>query len=96
MDSLLAVELKNRLESSLGVTLRATIAFDHPTVKKLSEYLATEVLRWEPHTALRVHAAAADAGRSTAFAHVEQLPEDEVGAEIQRKLTRLEALVRRN
>lgn len=40
MDSLLAVDLKNRLESALGESLPATTLFDHPTISALAEHLA--------------------------------------------------------
>ncbi len=36
MDSLTALELKNRLQSSLGLTLRATVVFNHSTVGALA------------------------------------------------------------
>ena len=38
MDSLMAVELKNRLELSFG-PLPATLAFDYPTLKDLADFL---------------------------------------------------------
>ncbi|MDT0317188.1 type I polyketide synthase [Streptomyces millisiae] len=41
MDSVMSVELKNRLDRVLGVVLPATAAFEHPTVAALSEYLLT-------------------------------------------------------
>jgi acyl transferase domain-containing protein/NADPH-dependent curcumin reductase CurA/NAD(P)-dependent dehydrogenase (short-subunit alcohol dehydrogenase family)/acyl carrier protein len=49
MDSLMAVELRNRLQSSLGRPLPSTIAFDHPTPGDLSAHLGALVL--EPVTA---------------------------------------------
>jgi acyl transferase domain-containing protein/acyl carrier protein len=49
MDSLMAVELRNRLQSSLGRPLPSTIAFDHPTPSDLSAHLGALVL--EPVTA---------------------------------------------
>jgi myxalamid-type polyketide synthase MxaB len=39
MDSLMAVEFRNRLETSLGCSIPPTLAFDHPTVIRLTNYL---------------------------------------------------------
>ncbi|KYC40370.1 short-chain dehydrogenase [Scytonema hofmannii PCC 7110] len=47
MDSLMAVELKTRLETSLGQTLSSTLAFNYPNIETLAQYLATEVLALE-------------------------------------------------
>ena len=46
MDSLMALELKNRLETTLGQSIPAVAAFEHPTVTALSAYLATDILGW--------------------------------------------------
>ena len=45
LDSLLAVELRNRLETSLGSALRPTLLFDYPTLEALANYLGKEVLK---------------------------------------------------
>ncbi|MEO0423866.1 MAG: SDR family NAD(P)-dependent oxidoreductase, partial [Pseudomonadota bacterium] len=42
MDSLMAVELRARLQHSLGVALQTTLLFDHPTVEALVEYLSEQ------------------------------------------------------
>lgn len=44
MDSITTLQFKSRLEKSLGRRLPQTVAFEHPSVEALSEYLATEVL----------------------------------------------------
>jgi acyl carrier protein len=44
LDSLLVVELRNKLGLALGVSLPLTLLFDYPTVDALTEYLLTEVL----------------------------------------------------
>jgi acyl carrier protein len=38
--STLAITLTNRLEKALGVSLPATLVFDYPTIRDMSEYLA--------------------------------------------------------
>lgn len=43
MDSLLAVELKNRLEKSLGNSISPTLAFNYPNIESLAKYLLNEV-----------------------------------------------------
>jgi acyl carrier protein len=44
MDSLMAVELKHRLEQSLALKLSSTLVFNYPTIKSLVQYLIQEVL----------------------------------------------------
>ncbi|MGE3808887.1 MAG: phosphopantetheine-binding protein [Gemmataceae bacterium] len=45
MDSLMAVELRNRLQANLGgIALSSTVIFDHPTVEALASHLADRML----------------------------------------------------
>jgi acyl carrier protein len=47
MDSLTSVELRQRLERSLGCALPLTVAFDYPNVEALAEYVALQVQLFE-------------------------------------------------
>ncbi len=47
LDSLMAIELKNRLQSTLDCSLRSTLLFDHPTLESLVEHLASDILMWK-------------------------------------------------
>ena len=44
MDSLTSIELKNRLQSSLGCRLSATLIFYYPTIERLVDHLAQDIL----------------------------------------------------
>lgn len=43
-DSLMAVEMKNKLEAGLACSLRSTLLFDYPTLSALTPYLLADVL----------------------------------------------------
>ncbi|MCP4109667.1 MAG: acyl carrier protein [Desulfobacteraceae bacterium] len=47
MNSLLALELKKRLEKALGQVLPTTLAFEHPTIETLADFLLREVLSFD-------------------------------------------------
>ena len=47
LDSLMSVELRNALATSLGRHLSSTLLFDYPTVESLTQYLAKNVLNLE-------------------------------------------------
>jgi hypothetical protein len=53
MDSLMSIELKGRLEASVGQSLPSTLVFNYPTVNALAAYLATNVLRAETGVAAK-------------------------------------------
>ncbi|MBV8886873.1 MAG: type I polyketide synthase [Chroococcidiopsidaceae cyanobacterium CP_BM_RX_35] len=54
MDSLMAVELKNRLERTLGSSLPATLAFDYPTIEALVDYLSSVVMTFSDESAVEL------------------------------------------
>jgi NAD(P)-dependent dehydrogenase (short-subunit alcohol dehydrogenase family)/acyl carrier protein len=43
LDSLMALELRNRLEAGSGLVLSATLAWNYPTIAALTEHLATRL-----------------------------------------------------
>jgi NAD(P)-dependent dehydrogenase (short-subunit alcohol dehydrogenase family)/acyl carrier protein len=43
LDSLMAVEFKNRVERALDLRLETTLVFNHPTVHRLSKHLASRI-----------------------------------------------------
>jgi NAD(P)-dependent dehydrogenase (short-subunit alcohol dehydrogenase family)/acyl carrier protein len=45
MDSLMSVQLRNRLENRLGCFLPPTVALEYPTVEALTDYIAAEVFK---------------------------------------------------
>jgi acyl transferase domain-containing protein/SAM-dependent methyltransferase/acyl carrier protein len=58
MDSLMTVELRSRLEHTVGARLPTTIAFEYPTVEALSAYLSRELIQ-RPEEKIAVPAIAA-------------------------------------
>ncbi len=45
LDSLMTVELRNRLQNSLKTSLPSTLAFDYPTAKSLADFLMKQALK---------------------------------------------------
>jgi NADPH:quinone reductase-like Zn-dependent oxidoreductase/acyl carrier protein len=84
MDSLMAIELRNRLEISLGVSVSSTVIFEYPTIKDLARYIAEEVLPSalpEARTAKEVQPSPVDTSK------------EEVEVSIVKELEELEALL---
>jgi short-subunit dehydrogenase/acyl carrier protein len=68
MDSLTAIEFRNRLQEELGVVLPSSLAFDYPDVSSLSDYLANAVF---PSNASKLQMPVEAAGDSAAMAERE-------------------------
>jgi acyl carrier protein len=82
MDSLMSVQLRNRLEASLKCVLPPTIALEYPTVEALARYLYDEVFDFES-----VEASVSDSLSS------EQLSEDELMNLLDDELSRIDKLI---
>jgi acyl transferase domain-containing protein/short-subunit dehydrogenase/acyl carrier protein len=50
-DSLMAIDLRDQLAAATGLTLPATLAFDHPNPQALSQFLLGELVGHQPATA---------------------------------------------
>ena len=85
MDSLTAVELKNRLQTSVGRPLPSTLLFDYPNVQDLAAYLGRQVLPW------RVEAPGRNAPDPRPADRVDhgEFTEDELAERLSRKLAQL-------
>jgi len=83
MDSLMTIELKNRLQASVGKTLPSTIVFDHPTVAALAEFLEKQVLM-PGHSQRRDDAVRAPQAEDDGLEH---LSDDEAEAILMKELS---------
>jgi acyl carrier protein len=86
IDSLMAIDLRNRLTRRLALTrkLTATLIFDYPTVSAIAKHLATDCLGYVPAMSERSPAPALPTA-----ARIEDLAEDEAEALLLKKLSRL-------
>ncbi|MEM9271362.1 MAG: SDR family NAD(P)-dependent oxidoreductase [Cyanobacteria bacterium P01_F01_bin.143] len=78
IDSLMAVELKNRLESSLDHPIRSTVLFDYPTLEALVDYLKKEVMKLEMTTTPEETGAIPDDELDDFLAEIEDISEAEI------------------
>ncbi|MEM7305299.1 MAG: SDR family NAD(P)-dependent oxidoreductase [Planctomycetota bacterium] len=90
VDSLLAVDLRNRLEGSLDVSLPATLLFDYPNLEALVGYLQEQVLTDLPGSA-PAPAAEEAAPAEDAAAELAELTEDEVARRLAAEIDALSA-----
>jgi acyl transferase domain-containing protein len=88
MDSLLAVELKNRLERSLGVVISSTLAFNYPNITSLAGYLLSDVIGLDSMTKSDIKSHQDDKLALMAI-KVEHLSDQETEALVLQKLTNI-------
>ena len=86
IDSLMALELRNRLESSLGLSLPATLVWSYPTINALVPHLAGKMgLSLEPEEQANTHTAAEQ--QETVLEELGQLSDEEMAALLAEELT---------
>jgi myxalamid-type polyketide synthase MxaE and MxaD len=85
LDSLMALELRNRLEASLGLTLSATLIWGYPTIAALASHLATKMeiplgaaaeVTTEAEDVAQVADLSAEETRALLTAELDDLPEE--------------------
>jgi myxalamid-type polyketide synthase MxaE and MxaD len=81
MDSLMALELRNRLEGSLGLRLPATLVWQHPTVAALAVHLVDAL-------GLPAPALPPSATQATAFDRIAELSDEEVERLFEEKIAK--------
>ncbi|HVU25846.1 MAG TPA: SDR family NAD(P)-dependent oxidoreductase [Opitutus sp.] len=86
IDSLMAIDLKNRLAQELGVALPATLAFDYPDVERLARHVLS---RLAPAEAPAPAATATPVPTALGAAGIGELSESEVEALLLKKLEQL-------
>lgn len=87
MDSLMTIELKNRLQASVGKPLPSTIVFDHPTVAALAEYLDQNVLMVAEDSKGTGGEAKAHDERAKVLTELEPLSDEEAEAILTKELS---------
>jgi acyl transferase domain-containing protein/acyl carrier protein/GNAT superfamily N-acetyltransferase len=87
LDSLMAIELQNNLQRSLGHPLRSTLMFDFPTTEALVNHLFTDVLGLS-ETSAESQARATEEGEAN-LSDLDTLSAEEISALLDDKLAEL-------
>ncbi len=85
MDSIMTMQLRNRLETALGHSLPPTVAFEYPTVDSLVDFLAGIVLKAAP-PAIQPASAPEKQELNDVDTEREELSEEELVALLERRL----------
>jgi acyl carrier protein len=91
LDSLMTVELRNALSTTLGRALPGSLVFDYPTIAAISSFLAEKVFSVESSAASSLSTKQkGDEHEQQTLAHVQQLDEAEAEALLLEKLATLD------
>ncbi len=89
MDSIMTVELRRRLETLLQTNLMTTLAFEYPTVERLTNYLASEILELEPQHPEQLLSVSEAIPVDSASDDLESFSDAELAAELDREMAEL-------
>ena len=93
LDSLMAVELRNKLSQSVEQTLPATLLFEYPTIHTLANYLASEVFMLEaaPPVTEKPAEEQYEPRTSSGTSSLDELSDDELASLLKTRLRQLKA-----
>jgi natural product biosynthesis luciferase-like monooxygenase protein len=92
LDSLMAIEMKNRLQTTLGYPIPATVAFDYPTVDAMAAYLSEAMFpAGDEGTAAEPDRAGTEARARAVQEEVRGLGEEEMEELLAKKVAALQA-----
>ena len=93
MDSLMALDLKNRLRASVGLDVPATVVFEFPNIEAIAGFLAEQLSPPEAADESEVNPASSEtmprggednaAGGIDLLARIQQLSDEDVERELQ-------------
>jgi acyl transferase domain-containing protein/acyl carrier protein len=90
MDSLMAIDLRTRLETDLGLSLPATLAFEHSSIQALATFLTGELNSLDGERATAADVVEVSDEEAAALRKVELLSEQDLEAALLDKLLQLE------